>query len=229
MTLEELRIYIRVQLDMDEEELPNALLDSYLNEGYLRTISQDQQWPFFEEFWQVALVPSAESVMLPVDCDPIGIMSLVDSITGGRLMQIGNELAEDNFVGPNAHGTVPNYYSVYAGQIWLWPKPFEGAERQYDLRGHRYGRDWIAAGPDTQVDADVRLHILLAHYAIALCYAQQEDEVLEDVYMKRWQSGFAAAHAAICRPRQHRPLIFNGGLPVPPGQTSGVSLNLPVS
>ena len=58
--------------------------------------------------------------------------------------------------------------------------------------------DWIAGGAGAEPDCDIRLHQLLAHYAIALCYAQQEDEVLEDVYMKRWQASY--------RRRPHRDL-----------------------
>ena len=229
MTLDELRLYIRTQLDMDEEELPNALLDSYLSEGFLRTISQDQMWPFYEHGWSIALVPSETSMLLPPNCDPVGIMSLRDSTSGGRLMQIGHELAEDNFVGTNAYASAPVYYSIFAGSIWLWPLPYAGAARNFELRGHRYPTDWVTAGPSASPDCDVRLHQLLAHYAIALCYAQQEDEVLEDVYMKRWQASYAAAHTAICRPRQHRPLILNGGLALGSGYLSGPAWNLPVA
>ena len=85
----------------------------------------------------------------------------------------------------------------------------------------------MVGGASAEVDADPRLHKLLVHYAIALCYAQQEDEVLEDVYMKRWQASFGAAHNAICAPRHHRPLILNGGLPYIPTY-SPVQWNLPV-
>ena len=53
MNLQQLRDYIRVQLDMDEEELPNALLDSYLSEGFLRTISMEVRWPFYEKRWNI--------------------------------------------------------------------------------------------------------------------------------------------------------------------------------
>ena len=100
-------------------------------------------------------------------------------------------------------------------------QPRNGAH-PVQIRGYRYPTDWIAGGAGAVPDCDARLHMLLAHYAIALAYAQQEDEVLEDVYMKRWQAGFAAARNAIVNPRHHRPLVFNGGLPLTsyyPGNT----------
>ena len=82
----------------------------------------------------------------------------------------------------------PTYYSIYGGG----DHPVADTARRLRPRLHaarlppprRLDRQGASAEPD----CDVRLHQLLAHYAIALCYAQQEDEVLEDVYMKRWQA-----------------------------------------
>lgn len=216
MNLQQLRDYCRVQLDVDEEELPNALVDTYLAEAFLRTINQENRWPFYETRWDVSKL-DGEDITLPVDCDPPGIEALIDSVSGVRLMQISNELAEDRFVGAGATATNPSYYTILGTSIQLWPSPPVGADpRNYRLRGHRFAKDWMLGGASGIPDCDVRLHQLLAHYAIALAYAQQEDEVLEDVYMKRWQTSYIAAHAAICAPRHHRPLIINGGLPYVP-------------
>ena len=214
MNLQYLRDYIRVQLDMDEEELPNALLDSYLYEGYLRTLSMERRWPFFESYFEVAKVPGADSVALPIECDETQILSLTKLPDNHRLIQIGSEMGDDRFVGLNASSNSPVYFSIWGNAISLWPRPYVDTTINFRIRGYRKPTDWIAQGASGEVDADPRLHILLAHYAIGLCYAQQEDEVLEDVYMKRWQASFAAARGAICAPRHHRPLILNGGLAV---------------
>jgi hypothetical protein len=214
VNLQQLRDYIRAQLDMDEEELPNLLLDTYLSEAFMRTISQEVRWPFYEHRWDVTKTDGLRTIVIPTDCDPVGIMSLIDSSSGARLTQIGAELADDNFRQMNAEG-LSYYYSIEANLIHLHPAHAEGVGA-YHLRGHRYPIDWIAGGASAEPDCDHRLHQLLAHYAIALCYAQQEDEVLEDVYMKRWQASFITAHHAICSPRHHRPVIFNGGIPATP-------------
>ena len=223
MNLQQLRDAIRVQLDMDSEELPNALLDSYLQEGYSRTIAMENRWPFFEATWTVGSTGTT-TIDIPTDCNTQQITTLIDGQTGVRLMQIANELAEDNFV----QGTTisqPIYYTIWGNQITLWPH-YSGEPRSFHLRGYRLEKNWVAEGASAEVDADIRLHQLLIHYAIALAYAQQEDEVLEDVYMKRWQSSYMAAHNAICSPRHHRPVIMNGGLPYVPGY-SPVQWNLP--
>lgn len=214
MNLQFLRDYIRTQLDMDEEELPNALLDSYLDEAYNRTVSMETRWPFFEAYFEVAQTPDFGAIVLPAECNVNQIASVVDADTGKRLVQIGNEAAEDGFNATNKAAGAAAYYSVWGNMIHLWPRVAVEIEVHLFVRGYRNPTNWIALGASGEVDADPRLHILLAHYAIALCYAQQEDEVLEDVYMKRWQMSFAAARAAICAPRHHRPLVFNSGLGV---------------
>lgn len=214
-----LREYIRTQLDMDEEELPNALLDVYLTEAYDRTMSLEPRWPFFETRWAVAYVPSDAQIHLPDDCDPAGIMALIDLDTGVRMIQVSNEIAEDKFVNGQTGSSAPATFSIYGRHIVLWPTPGD-AERQYHLRGYRLPHAWVPDGAGAEPDCDPRLHQLLAHYAIALCYAQQEDEVLEGVYMNRWQSSFVSIHSTICRPRHHRPLVFNVGVP-----TAGRTVN----
>jgi hypothetical protein len=216
VNLQQLRDYIRTQLDVDEEELPNSLLDSYLDEGFQRTISMENRWPFYETRWTLSKVADIATITLPPNCDAAGIMSLVDATNGYRLMEVANELAEDSFVGMWSTSSNPMYYSIFGNALALWPTPPDDLVRTYRMRGYRLPTSWVTAGAGSEPDCDSRLHQLLAHYAIALAYAQQEDEVLEDVYMKRWQASYLAAHSAICNPRHHRPLIFNGGLPVTP-------------
>jgi len=211
LNLQQLRDAIRNQLDMDVEELPNALLDSYLQEGYTRTISMENRWPFFQIETTVTS-DGGTTLTLPAGINVAEIVTLFDNVTGFLLMQIAPEMGEDNFIS-GAAVTQPVYYTIWGDQITLWPH-YSGDPRSFTLRGYRLESDWMSAGAGAEVDADPRLHILLAHYAIALSYAQQEDEVLEDTYMKRFMSGFSAAHAAICNPRHHRPLIYAGGLPL---------------
>jgi len=220
VNLQNLRDYIRMQLDMDEEELPNPMLDTYLTEAYTRTISMENRWPFFESRWEAVKLAADPSATLPASVDPAGLTSVTDATSGLRLVQVSNEQAEDNISSLN-NTVSPVYYSIWGNQLMLWPSP--STDRSLKLRGYRLPTDWISQGAGSEVDADPRLHILLTHYAIALAYAQQEDEVLEDVYMKRWQSGFVAARNAICNPRHHRPLVLNGGLPLT-GYNSGVPM-----
>jgi hypothetical protein len=230
MNLQQLRDFTRAQLDVDDEELPNALLDSYIQEGFTRTISMEHRWPFYETAWVVTKPLGAQYIDIPTSADPQMIMAVKDSVTGAPLVQIGNELADIKFVGPSATAEFPWYYSLFGTQIVFHPHFLADAPaRDYLIRGYRKPADWIASGAGSEPDCDSRLHQLLAHYAIALFYAQEEDEVLEDTYMKRWQSLFLPAHAAICAPRHQRPVVFNIGTPVRPAGNPVVWSNPPVA
>lgn len=227
MNLEEIRNYVRTQLDVDEEEYPNLLLDSYAREGFITTVATESRWPFYENTWNVVKELDSLIIEVPPDCDPVGIDSLVDLETGYRLVMVATHVAEDRFVGLSAP-TLPHpaFYSISGSSIELWPEP-ESAERVFRLRGHRYPTDWVSEGAGAEPDWDRRLDFLLLHYIIGLMYAQQEDEVLGDVAMRRWEQSLGTVRKAIMAPRHHQPLIYAGGLPYRPA--SRVVWDLPVA
>ena len=209
MNLQQLRDYIRAQLDIEEEELPNEMCDAYIAEAYIRTMSMENRWPFFESSWTVGKPAVEPAVTLPDDCDASGLFSV--RMNGRRLVQVSNEQAEDSGSQVSS-STTTGWYSLWGRSMYLWPNP--DVDTTITMRGYRLPSNWIEDGAGAEVDADIRLHRLLAHYAIALAYAGQEDEVLEDVYMKRWQASFLAARNAICNPRHNRPLVMNGGMAI---------------
>lgn len=225
MNLQQLRDFVRAQLDVDSEELPNEILDVYLGDSFVQTIATQPMWPFYESRWDVVKLPDVDNIPIPPSCDPTGIMSVIDTVTGIRLMQVSDELAEDHFIQGAGTASNPVYYSIFANEIRLWPQLPEG-QRDYKVRGHRYPLDWIAQGASAEPDADARLHQLLCWHTISLTYAAQEDEVLEATYLQRWSQSLAVATRAILAPRHHRPLILNAGLPYVPGYAPPV-WNLP--
>jgi hypothetical protein len=213
-TLAELRALVRTQTETTASELPNGTIDWYLRQAFDRTVSAENTWPSYEERWVVTLPAGESSFPIPLDCNRTSINSLSDS-TGPslRLSMVDHETAEDLYgVNSTASALNPFEYSLWGTSVYLWPLPSYAEDRNFLLRGHRYPIDWIAVGDNSEVDADPRLHYPLAHYAIALAYAQQEDETLEDVYMRRWQMDVEAARSAIMEPPRQQPMRFGGGL-----------------
>ena len=211
-TLAELRTLVRTQTETTSSELPDATINWYLRQAFDRTIAVENTWPSYEERWVTTLPAGESSFAIPADCNRASISSLVSSNDNFRLSMTDHETAEDYYGAGNFVGaTSPFEFSLWSGQIYLWPKPNYTVDRTYTLRGYRYPTDWIAVGANSEVDADSRLHYPLAHYAIALAYAQQEDETLEDVYMRRWQMDVEAARSAIMEPSRQKPMQFGGG------------------
>lgn len=209
MNVGEIRDFVRTQLDVDEEEYPNALLDAYIDEAFTRTVALEPRWPGYEFSWTVTKAEGDVAITPPADLNIAGIDSLINATTGRRLLEIGPEQAED-FLLANVPIVGPAWFTTYGNVINLWPQ-VTTSEEVYIIRGQRVP---LQPGVDTsfELDCDVRLHRLITHYVIALMYAQQEDEVLEEVYMKRWVASYASVRRAIFMPRGSRPFVLNGGL-----------------
>lgn len=205
-TLQNVRDRVRLQMDLDEEDITNAVLDEFVREGFDRTFAAEQRWPFFESSWPLFLSSGETSLDIPATlATPV---SLRDLGLGIRLIQIGQRTAEDNFDGILAAAT-PNLFSIWGGTLYLWPPPTE-SDRSYELRGYRKPL-WTGVAID-ELDGDDRLHAAITHYATALAYAQLEDPELEIGYMRRWSELLRDIRQEAMRPQHHEPLILNGGL-----------------
>lgn len=210
-TLDDLRNRVRSQTQTTNQELFNSDIDTWLQEAFNRTVAAAVAWPFYETVVSIVWPASTPTQPLPASPDQIdanGIVSLVDLDTGIRLEMVDYEWAEDIYTNLTVVPFTPVQYSIWGGDIYLWPTPDFDDPRNYRLRGYRRPRDWIAGGASAEPDCDDRLHLALAHYATALAYAQQEDEVLEDKYMQRWQRDVQLAAEIIIEPGRDRPLTY---------------------
>lgn len=208
MKLSELRTNVRRQTETLPDELPDSTIDWYLTQAFERQMAHENAWPLYEKTWELTLDVDASAILIPGDVNRPGIMSLRDVTSGYRLTMIDHSQADDWFGGVDPGATFPGYFSVWGDSLHLWPTMKFAMVRAFRLRGHRLPVDWVSLGPDAEPDCDPRLHGPLIHYAIALAYAQQEDETLETVYMQRWQMDFQAAANAIMQPSHQKPFAM---------------------
>ena len=205
-TLTELYDRVRAQTETDESELADSRINEFLEEAFNRTIAGENSWPFYEETWTLTQLVGESTLALPSDCNQPGIVSLFDLTDNRRLEMIDYGTAEDFYLGVVTSVAGPIQYSLWGGEIQLWPATEFTATREYRLRGFRRAAAWSSLGAGSEPDCDERLHLPLLHYAVALAYAQQEDEVLEANYMARWQRDVEMARQAIMEPTRHRPV-----------------------
>lgn len=215
-TLPELRSVVRTQTQTDVADLPDPTIDNYLQQGFERTLNAETRWPFYAQVWDLVLDPGANTMQLPGDVAEPGIMSLIDKTNGFRLNMVPHVWAEDRFLNVQASTSGAMMYSIWGDTVYLWPQGTFSESRSYRLRGYRTPLTWVT--PAGEPDCDQRLHLPLTHYAVALAYAQQEDDVLEMTYMGRWQTDVELARRAIMDPVHHRPLVMSamasyGGAP----------------
>lgn len=222
MNLTELRDYVHRQTQTTTGDLADSTIDWYLQQAFERTINGETLWPFLESEWPLSLAAGQYQMALPGNVNEAGIISLFDADRGVRLQWVAAEWAEDRFrERPTWNGVdwdadavplVPQlWYSVWGRQITIWPITVSATDaRTFTLRGYRQVLNWLNA--NSEPDCDPRLHGCLVHYAVALAYAQQEDEILETTYMDRWQRDVELARRAIMEPRHQRPLIAAGSI-----------------
>lgn len=214
MDVEGIKSYVRAQLDVDEEELPDSLLNVYLQEAFDRTMAYDNRWPRNEHAWLVAKVPGTMTVSLPPDLNLPSLTSVWtvgSSVSDGHQLGIIDHKTGEDWYGYSQAGSVvePAYVSAWRGQLWLWPSPWIDQAVDLSVRGYRQPV-WTNGASDIP-DLDPRLHVTLAYFAISLAYAQQEDEVLEGVYLARWDRDLRQQLRAILDPVHNRPLVLHGG------------------
>jgi hypothetical protein len=204
-TLNDLRAYVWNQTEQTSGELQASTIDLYLLEAFNRTISMETEWPFYRTDW--TMTQTAGDTYFPLDSDVDQVLSVKDTTNDNyRLQEIDYEEGEDQYFRQTSTG-YPQEYSIWGGNAYLWPITTFDTNREYAVRGYRKPTDWTAL-PGNEVDADSRLHLPLAHYAIALAYAKQEDEVLEAQYMDRWFRDVEAARKAIMAPQHNSPLTM---------------------
>jgi hypothetical protein len=205
-TLTTLRDLVHAQTQTSTGDLSDTVVDWYLQQAYERTINVESRWPFFEQSWQMMLPVGEYRMALPGDVNLQVPMALYDVAADRRLNYKGPEWMDDHYYGPQVGTMHPIQYTIWQGEVWLYPRVSLTVEREYRLRGYRRYLNWLT--PLNEPDCDSRLHLPLVHYAVALAYAQQEDETLETVYMDRWQRDVELARALIIEPRHHRPLAY---------------------
>jgi hypothetical protein len=201
----ELRTLVRTQVQMEQDELPDGLLDMYLNDALDQTLALEERWPFLESEWNLT---SVQGTIAYARDTTIGSVSAILDVTDSVFVldHISHHDAELEF-GQGSGGNSPSrYWSEWAGDIYLWDTP---TVRSYKIRGFR--RSAWGAADSAVVDCDDRLHVPIMWYAVALAYASQEDNEIEGVYMNRWSNAVARAQSQIMGLPTRRPLILSKG------------------
>lgn len=204
MQLQQMRDAVRAQLDLDEEDLPNVLVDSFLEEAQQQTLVKENLWPFLQSAWNVNATDDGAPVPLPPNVD--AIESVVDS-EGNKLFDVSHEYAEQYYASQTGSALL---YSLWGGNMYLWPKP--EVEVAYTIRGWRVPAplDGVASA---EPDCDVRLHLPMVHYACSRAYAQQEDEVLANEYLRTWSAAVEGVRRHLMRPKHVGRFSMGEGVP----------------
>lgn len=211
MSLTGLRDVVRGISDLDTADLPDSLLDTYIREGFQRIVSLERHYPFYEDDDTLATVSGTRAYNIAAMGDIREIKSITHSTgLGGVLQYIDDDEAEAMYSGSFDTSGRPIYWSLWSGEIRLWPKP----DAVYTLNVRIYRNPsytWLDTPYTASIDADEWFHVMVAYFALARVFQRQEDTEMAQLYMKEFETGVGLARTDLMKAPSVRPLILNGG------------------
>lgn len=214
LSLDDIRTFIRSHLDLDTDDLPDALVDVFIREGSKRVEKAHTRWPFYEATWPLTTVAGTASyayASIDSTLDQIAAVSGADF----ELQWIGYDLYTANTqVLSNASGK-PRFYSTWGSKLYLAPKP--DAAYALTVRGYRKASDWMAGGAGALPDLPDELHNTVALWALAKAYAQQEDPEMASYYERQYIDELNGFMRRIVETPHAQPLVMGGTSSRPKG------------
>lgn len=206
MTLQQIRDYVRDHMDLEEDDLPNHVLDTFIREGSRRIERADAHWPFYQAITTFTLSPEQGRIKLAEVADDLDKLVLLKRGDDQLLRYVGvRELMQLR----ETRRSRPTYWTQWGDTLIFWPTPDTEAEIQ--LLYYRRPHDWVADGAGGVPDMPEELHEAIASWALAHAYAQQEDPEMAALYIQKWQDQLTTFKRTINEMPLEQPIVLNGG------------------
>lgn len=211
-TTREIRQLVWDIMDLEDVDLPGALVVQFIRDGFDRIINLERRWPFYETTYTLNTVAGQRDY--PISSIGTGnlreVVSILDnSSAGNRLGIVSLDEAEAVWHGSFDVPTRPLLYAEWGDVIKLYPRP--DTIYPLSIRGYRKPSYTWTTDIDTAPDCDERFHTALAYYAISQAYKRQEDNEMTQMYKQSFDEAVSLAKQDIMRPPSHRPMIMSRG------------------
>jgi hypothetical protein len=181
--LYEIRSLVRTSLDVDAEELPDVLIDTWCREVSRRIARKQTRTPWLECSWEVTTVPNqAEYPLAEFSSSVANTAAKVTAVRSStrRLEAVGVEESDAHFAMGTDQGA-PSHYLVREAKLVLYPIPTEAEALQ--VRGYRKAMDWVSGANDFVPDMPEDFEDVIFNWVLGKAYAQQEDPDMGIMYM----------------------------------------------
>lgn len=235
LTLAQMRTFVGELSDLDigfdeNDDISTDLVNGFIKEGFQKVVALSTRWPYYQTSYTFAVSQGFRSYSSFVQIQPtvIGsnpkaitdisqIISVVNSDTnyqGNALVYIDQARAESIWVGAQDQEGIPAYFSIWANQVNLWPKPDNNYS--FTLRAFRNpSLTWMQNEGDP-IDISPQLQLPLINYVMARIFQFQEDPEMANEYMRSFEKAIAIIQGNLTAPSSNRQLIMSGGLQLTP-------------
>lgn len=225
MDLGAMRSFIRAWIDVDQEDLPDGLLDPLLDEAASRIADAGPRWPWLRDSWTVTVGPDSTQGVPITSGAAVGEVLVVrpadpttNAITAYTFVD------HDTALRTYWSGEASNWsLATVAGQptLFLWPLP--SVSTTLVLDGFRAMRTaWTAGGSGAEPDCPAEFHDLIRTYGLSGAYLQQDDGENAGIWMQKFETGLASRLAAVMRAPAAPPLVLNGAPSAAPSRPPSV-------
>ena len=203
------------------DDISTDVVNGFVKEGFQKIVALSTRFPYYQatlafptvldQHGYTSFAQTLPTVVSKNLNNLAQIISVVNTTeTGNYLIYIDQFKAEGIWVGTNDVNGIPVYFSIWAGQLNLWPKP-DGVY-QMIIRGYRNpDLEWLQDDGE-DIDIDPEMQLPLTNYVMARIFQFQEDPEMAAVYMRNYEQGIALHQAKLTAPNGNQPLIMSGGL-----------------
>ena len=235
LTLAQMRLFVGELSDLDigfdeNDDISTDLVNGFIKEGFQKIVALSNRWPYYQTTYGLAVLENVRSYSTFIQNQPAAIGSPTKAITdisqiiavvnsdtnyqGNALVYIDQARAESLWVGAQDQQGIPAYFSIWADQVNLWPKPDNNYS--FTIRGFRNpSLDWMQ-NEGEPIDISPQLQLPLINYVMARIFQFQEDPEMANEYMRSFEKAVAIIQGNLTAPSSNRQLIMSGGLQLTP-------------
>lgn len=210
MSLQQIRDYVRTHLDLDQDDLPDVVLDAFIREGSKRIERAETRWPFYQANYTLSTAAGVSDYdkALAISTELDQVATVLDP-SYGALKWLGMNTLQELQARRPSSSSRPRYFAEWGGLLTLYPTP----DQVYTLtvRAYRRPLDWMAGGGGAEPDLPDELHNTVALWAMAKSYAQQEDPELAALYERQFSDELDEYRRRLVITPHPQPMVLNGG------------------
>lgn len=203
------------------DDISTDVVNGFVKEGFQKIVALSTRFPYYQatatfptvvdQHGYSSFAQTLPTVGAKTIDDFAQIISVVNITNSGNyLIYLDQFKAEGIWVGTNDLAGIPVYFTIWADEINLWPKP--DSVYTIVIRGYRIPLLTWLQDDGANIDIDPEMQLPLTNYVMARIFQFQEDGEMAAIYMKNFEQGIALHTAKLTAPNSNQPLIMSGGL-----------------
>lgn len=202
-----MRDYIRSWMDVDEEDIPDSLLNPLLDEGAQRIADASSSWPWLRTTWTGNFVAAtaASGVDLSAGGSPVEQITVVLNSDDKVLDYFGHDYA---LRADWTASSTPTKWSWAGDRLYLWPTP--SSDMTVTVHGWRQMTTAWSSESGAEPDCPADFHSLIRTWALRGAYLQQDDPETASVWAQEFEAGLQGKLNSSFRAPSPPQLVLSG-------------------